>query len=237
VVLVHGAFHGAWCWSKVVPLLEEAGVPVVAVELPGHGDSPGPPGDLYDAAAHVRAVLDGIDGPKVVCGHSYGGAVVTEATADRADVIQLVYLAALMPDVGETVGATMPDVEHAGFSQSELSREGAIEPGDDGTVTVEPKTAIVALYGDCSEDDVEYALARLCPQSAATFGQPLTGAGWHDIPATYVLCTEDRAIVPEFQRAMATARATTVVELPASHSPFFSQPGAVADLLAQLARA
>src|SRR5689334_12110464 len=113
VVLVHGAFHGAWCWSKVVPLLEEAGIPVVAVDLPGHGDSPGPPGDLYDAAAHVRAALDGIAGLKVVCGHSYGGAVITEATADRADVTQLVYLAALMPDVGETVGATMPEVEHA----------------------------------------------------------------------------------------------------------------------------
>jgi pimeloyl-ACP methyl ester carboxylesterase len=236
VVLVHGAFHGAWCWSKVVPLLEASGIPVIAVDLPGHGDRPGPPGDLYDAAAHVADVLDGIDGPAVVCGHSYGGAVITEATADRADVTQLVYLAALMPDTGETVGATMPGVEHAGWSESELTREGAIEPRDDGTMTVGPKAAVVALYGDCSEADVEFALARLCPQSAASFGQPLTGAGWHDIPATYVVCAEDRAIVPEFQRAMATARATTVVELHASHSPFLSQPEAVAELLVELAR-
>jgi pimeloyl-ACP methyl ester carboxylesterase len=235
VVLVHGAFHGAWCWSKVVPLLQADGIPVVAVDLPGHGDRPGPPGDLYDAAAHVREVLDGIDGPAVVCGHSYGGAVITEATAERADVTQLVYLAALMPDVGESVGATMPDVVTDGWGESELTRDGAIEPGVDGTMSIEPKAAIVALYGDCSEDDVEYALARLCPQSAASFGEPLTGAGWHDIPATYVVCTEDRAVVPDFQRAMATTRATTVVELPTSHSPFFSQPEAVAALLAQLA--
>jgi pimeloyl-ACP methyl ester carboxylesterase len=235
VVLVHGAWHGAWCWSKVVPLLEAEGIPVVAVDLPGHGDSPGPPGDLYDAAAHVRAVLDQIEGPAVVCGHSYGGAVITQATADRPDVIQLVYLAALMPDVGESCAATLPGVEVAGWDESVLTAGGAIIPRDDGTNTVEPKAAVAALYADCSEDDIELALSRLCPQSVASLSQPLTGAGWHDIPATYVICTEDRAVVPEFQRAMATARATTVVELPTSHSPFFSQPKAVAALLVQLA--
>jgi pimeloyl-ACP methyl ester carboxylesterase len=236
VVLVHGAWHGAWCWSKVVPLLEAEGIPVVAVDLPGHGDRPGPPGDLYDAAAHVRAVLDEIDGPAVVCGHSYGGAVITQATAERPDVTQLVYLAALMPDVGESCGSTLPGVEVAGWDESVLTVEGAIVLGDDGTNTVEPEAAVAALYADCSEDDVEFALSHLCAQSVASLGQPLTEAGWHDIPATYVICTEDRAVVPAFQRAMATARATTVVELPTSHSPFFSQPEAVAELLAQLAR-
>jgi pimeloyl-ACP methyl ester carboxylesterase len=235
VVLVHGAWHGAWCWSKVVPLLEAEGIPVVAVDLPGHGDRAGPPGDLYDAAAHVRDVLDGIDGPAVVCGHSYGGAVITEATAERAEVTQLVYLAALMPDVGESCAATLPHADVAGWNESVLTEEGAILLQDDGTNTVEPKAAVAALYADCSDDDVEFALSRLCPQSLASLSQPLTEAGWHDIPATYVICTEDRAVVPEFQRAMATARATTVVELPTSHSPFFSQPEAVAALLAQLA--
>jgi pimeloyl-ACP methyl ester carboxylesterase len=235
VVLVHGAWHGAWCWSKVVPLVEAAGVAVVAVDLPGHGDRPGPPGDLYQAAAHVREVLDGIEGPLVVCGHSYGGAVITEATADRAGVVQLVYLAALMPDVGESVGTTMPDAVIGDGAVSALGGD-TITRHEDGTMTVEPGAAVPALYGDCSTEDVEFALARLCPQSAASFGQSLTGAGWRDIPATYVVCTEDRAIVAGFQRAMATARATTVVELRASHSPFFSQPEAVADLLVELAR-
>jgi pimeloyl-ACP methyl ester carboxylesterase len=235
VVLVHGAWHGAWCWSKVVPLLEAAGVPALAVDLPGHGDSAGPPGDLYQAAAHVREVLDGVAGPIVVCGHSYGGAVITEATADRAGIVQLVYLAALMPDVGESVGSTMPDAATAGWDESELGGETTIHH-DDGTMSVDQDAAVRALYGDCSPEDVEFALSRLCHQSAASFGQPLTGAGWHDIPATYVVCTDDRAIVAGFQRAMATARATTVVELPASHSPFFSRPEAVAELLVQLAR-
>ncbi len=238
VVLVHGAWHGAWCWTKVVPLLEAAGVDAVTVDLPGHGDAPGPPGDLYQAAAHVRSVLDGIDGPVVVCGHSYGGAVITEATAERAGVVQLVYLAALMPDVGETVAATMPDATFVDTSDGGPASElgGAITSHDDGTMTVADDAAVAALYGDCSDDDIAFALSRLCPQSAASFGQPLTGAGWHDIPSTYVVCTDDRAIVAGFQRAMATARATTVVELPTSHSPFFSKPEAVADLLIDLAR-
>ncbi|HZP29875.1 MAG TPA: alpha/beta hydrolase [Acidimicrobiia bacterium] len=237
VVLVHGAWHGAWCWSKVIPRLDAAGVAVVAVDLPGHGDRPGPPGDLYEAAAHVREVLDTIDGPVVVCGHSYGGAVITEATADRADVTQLVYLAALLPDVGESVGATMPNAELDPAEVTELARDGAMIRHDDGTMTVDEKVAVAALYNDCTDEDVAYALPRLCAQSAASFKQTLTGAGWHDIPATYVVCTEDRAIVPGFQRAMARARATTIVELPAGHSPFFSDPQAVADLLAELARA
>jgi pimeloyl-ACP methyl ester carboxylesterase len=235
VVLVHGAWHGAWCWSKVVPLLEAAGVPAVAVDLPGHGDSPGPPGDLYQAAAHVREVLAGIEGPVVVCGHSYGGAVITEATADQPGVVQLVYLAALMPDIGETVGSTMPDAATDGWEQSELGGD-TIEHRDDGTMSVDPDAAVRALYGDCSPEDIQFALSRLCPQAAASFGQELTGAGWRDIPATYFVCTEDRAVVSAFQKAMATARATTIVELDASHSPFFSMPGAVADLLIELAR-
>ena len=81
VVLIHGAWHGAWCWDRVVPQLETAGVPTVAVDLPGHGASTEPLGDLYTHAAFVRDLLDGIDGPIVLCGHSYGGAVISEAAA------------------------------------------------------------------------------------------------------------------------------------------------------------
>ena len=91
------------------------------------------------------------------------------------------------------------------------------------------------FYADCTDDDVDFALARLCAQNAASFGQPLTGAAWHDTPSTYVLCTSDRAINPAFQRAMST-RTTTVVEWDTSHSPFFSRPDLVADLLICLAR-
>ncbi len=104
VVLVHGAFHGAWCWDRVVPLLEAQGVPVVAFDLPGHGADPRPPGDLHEHGDALRAVLEGIDGPIVVVGHSYGGAVISDGAAGVDGVVHLVYLAAIVADAGPAPG-------------------------------------------------------------------------------------------------------------------------------------
>src|SRR5436190_15656651 len=108
VVLVHGAWHGAWCWDRVVAGLHDRDVDVLALDLPGHGASAEPLGDLYGDAAAVHAALDTLDGPAVVCGHSYGGAVMSLGAAHPA-VRHLVYLAALMLDVGETCAASVPD--------------------------------------------------------------------------------------------------------------------------------
>jgi pimeloyl-ACP methyl ester carboxylesterase len=106
---------------------------------------------------------------------------------------------------------------------------------EDGTVTVEPRGAAIGFYADCSPEDVREAVGRLGRQSAASMGQVLTGAAWHDVPATYVVCLEDRAAIPEWQRATAAYIGAEVVEFPTSHSPFFSRPELVADLLARLA--
>src|SRR4030088_1094188 len=101
VVLVHGAWHGAWCFDRVMPLLEQVGIPAVAGDLPGHGQDPGPLTDLHGDAKRVREVLDGIDGDVVLLGHSYGGAVITEAGVHPA-VTHLVYLCAVVPDAEES---------------------------------------------------------------------------------------------------------------------------------------
>ncbi|MFM7685770.1 MAG: alpha/beta hydrolase, partial [Actinomycetota bacterium] len=103
VVLVHGAWHGAWCWAALQHALDDRGIPSLAVDLPGHGASTLPLGDLHGDAAHVGAVLDRIDAPVVLVGHSYGGAVITQAAAERSDVAHLVYLAAFVPAAGESV--------------------------------------------------------------------------------------------------------------------------------------
>lgn len=228
VVLVHGAFHGAWCFTKVVDGLDAAGIPTVAVDLPGHGDDPAPPGDLYAHADWLRARLATIDGPVVLLGHSYGGAVITDAAAGAPNVVRLVYLCAVVPDAGEPVAAVSLDELAPDEGVSEVVA--AMRADADGFVVVDPELAVGAFYADCADDDVAFALARLGPQNPASMQQTLRGAAWRTIPSTYVLCTEDRAVSPAMQRGMAT-RTTETVELSTSHSPFFSRPDLVVELL------
>lgn len=235
VVLVHGAFHGAWCWDRVVPLLEAAGVPVVAIDLPGHGADPSPPGDLHAHADALRRVLEGIDGPKVVVGHSYGGAVISDGAADVDGVVHLVYLAAIVADVGETMTTIDVGGPSLGLGADVSEVPAAMQVDDDGALVIDPELAVGAFYADCDPDDIEYARARLSPQNPVTFAQPVRAAAWRTIPSTYVVCTEDRAVSVAFQRALAT-RTTNRVEMPTSHSPFFSAPEALVDLLAGIAR-
>lgn len=234
IVLVHGAFHGAWCWDRILPGLTTAGLRVVAVDLPGHGvGDPGPVGDLGDDAGHVRSVLDGLDGPVVLVGHSYGGAVISEAAAGRDDVAHLVYLAAVVPDVGESIGGASAEIDPGAAS---MTITAAFVPTADGrAVRVADHAIRDIFYHDCSDADVEFARARLSEQSTASFAATLTGAAWRRIPSTYVLCTDDRTVPVPVQRANA-ARTTSTVELPTSHSPFFSAPDSLVALLVDVAR-
>ena len=232
VVLVHGAFHGAWCWDRVVPRLEAAGVPAIAVDLPGHGADGGPPGDLHTHADWLRRFLEAQPGPVVLVGHSYGGAVITDAAAGVPGVARLVYLAAIVPDTGETMTTVMPD-RVADDDRASLVPE-AMRVGADGNLVVDPERAAAAFYADCADADVEFALARLGPQNAASFAQPVRAAAWRTIPSTYVICHDDRAVGVGFQHALAT-RTTDTVEMTTSHSPFFSQPQAIAEVLVALA--
>ena len=226
VVLVHGAWHGSWCWDDVVTGLRSLGVITVAVDLPSRSGQ----GSLALDAAFVRAVIEGIDGSVVVCGHSYGGGVITEAAAGLDSVTHLVYLCALMLDVGESAVASVA-VEVAPDS---TDLEHAIVIGDDGTIRIDPDTAVAAFYADATPELARAASARLTPQPAVTLTESPSAVAWHDIPSTYVVCTDDRAIPVAVQRALAP-RATTTLEWPTSHSPFLSQPQLVVDLLACLA--
>ena len=229
VVLVHGAWHGAWCWDRVLPLLTDAGIEAIAVDLPGHGKSTEPLGDLHTHSAFLRDTVRGVEGRVVLIGHSYGGAVISEAAVGLDQVQHLVYLCAVVPDAGEAVGSVMPGEVRPEGGASELGA--AMQFNDDGTLTLDAPAAIPALFGDCTPDDVEFALSHLGPHSAGSLGQPLDAAAWREIESTYVVCTGDRAINPIFQRAMADARATHVIEWDTSHSPFFSRPDLVAELL------
>jgi pimeloyl-ACP methyl ester carboxylesterase len=233
-VLVHGAWHGAWCFDRVLPRLSDAGIPAIAVDLPGHGADPGPLGDLHTDAARVTKVLDTLDGEIVLLGHSYGGAVITEAGA-HPRVRHLVYLCAMALDQGETClragGPEAKAIDHTGRPNIGA----AVHSHPDGTTTIDPSAVGPVLYGDCDPDTVAWATAHLGPQPAVTMAQEPAVVAWRTKPSTYVVCTEDMTIHPDLQRLLAR-RCTDAVEWSTSHSPFASRPEMVAELLLGLAR-
>ncbi len=224
VVLVHGAWRGSWVWDRVMPLLQARGLAVRTVDLPSVGAAPGVAADLAGDAAAVAAVLDQIDGPVLLCGQSYGGMVISVAAAGRTDVSRLVYLCAFMPEAGESL------VELTGGKPATWIRF-----LDGGLTLPDPAQAAAVFYADCDEETARAGTAKTRPMSGAAFGEPVASPAWHGIPSTYVVCKQDRALPPELQRDVFAPRADEVIELEAGHSPFFSQPGAVADLLAERA--
>lgn len=232
VILVHGAWHGAWCWATLQSELDSRGIPSLAIDLPGHGASVEPFGDLYGDAAHVSAVIRKLSGPVVLVGHSYGGAVITEASsspATAAKVVHLVYLTAYVPDTGQSVmslATTMP--------KATTTLPSAMVLGD-GVFTIDLSLAHATFSGRCDSVSAAANNARLCPQPLATFSQELTGAGWKTLPSTYVRCTVDEAIHISHQDLMAK-HCTNVVTLDTDHSPFSSMPTETAEIVARIVR-
>jgi pimeloyl-ACP methyl ester carboxylesterase len=213
VVLVHGAWHGAWCWDGVVEQLDRLDVGHTAIELPFTGFA-------ADAAAARAALVDAPAG-SVVIGHSYGGSVISEAAAGVPGVNRLVYLAALMTDTG----VDMLDVL-GGNGATLLEAVGLTEAG----ATIDPARARELFYGDSDDETAAAAVARLRPLGYDG-SKPEAEPAWKQIPSTYVVCTGDQAIPPAAQRAMAD-QADDVVEWPTDHSPWLTRPDKIAQLLA-----
>ncbi|HYD10094.1 MAG TPA: alpha/beta hydrolase [Acidimicrobiales bacterium] len=212
VVLVHGAWHGSWCWDPVLDRLE--GCDVVAVDLPSTLSADA---TFEDDVAVVRDV---VSGPTVLCGHSYGGVVIGAAAA-HDDVAHCVFLCAFAQEDGaERIG-----VDASLFSA--LRFDGAI-------TTIDPALANQAFYADVHPDLAAAAITKLRPQVLAATGATAGIGAWRSKPSTYVVCTEDQAIAPDAQRGMA-AGCDEVVEWACSHSPMLSKPDDVAALLRRVA--
>jgi pimeloyl-ACP methyl ester carboxylesterase len=212
--------------------LDGRGLPSLAVDLPGHGASTLPFGDLEADAAHVAAVIRQAGARSrasvVLVGHSYGGAVIGDATRWTDAVDHLVYIAAFCLDVGETV-SHQTDVEYPPVPLSgAVCRDGDV-------LTIEPAKARECFYTECPPAAADAAVARLCPQPVATFTQPAQAAPWRTITSTYIVCSRDQAVHPLHQQAMAE-RCGQIVTLDTDHSPFVSDPDAVADVLEGIVR-
>jgi pimeloyl-ACP methyl ester carboxylesterase len=231
-VLVHGAWHGAWCWEKVVPLLRARGHGAEAIDLPGHGEDPKPPGAVSwdDYMDRMGEVLAAAPEPPVLVGHSLGGAVITGA-ADRwpERIGALVYLCALLPDA--------PDF-FARFEAAPALTAG-VRPAPDGSVLeLDPAVVRDAFYHDCADADAARAAGRLRPQPARAFAMrfELAPERFGRVPRHYVECVRDRAIDVAAQRQMHRRMPCTVHTLDASHSPFYSMPEALTEVLVRAAR-
>jgi hypothetical protein len=165
----------------------------------------------------------------VLVGHSYGGAVIGEAKAVNDNVFHLVYLAAYVLDIGESVidlTRSMPEATTALGPAMVIT---------DGSSTIDPEQAHGAFYNRCDPMVTPANVVRLCPQPFATFTQPATVAAWHAIASTYVRCTDDQAVALAHQDIMA-ARCTHVETLATDHSPFSSMPVETAEIIARIAR-
>ncbi|WBP90532.1 alpha/beta fold hydrolase [Kitasatospora cathayae] len=222
-LLVHGAWHGAWCWDAVRTALDADGWRSRAIDLPSshppvdRPDGARPVGMLDDADA-IRASLRSIGGPAVVIAHSYGGVPVTEAIADAPNAVLAVYLAAFQLDAGESMSTFL----------------GTPVP-DDGTGQAPPyPDSRRILFDDVPGADADRAVTRLRPQSVRSFTEPVTTAGWRTVPSSYIVCDRDQALEPSRQRELA-GRAGSVHRLASSHSPFLSMPRQLATLLGRIA--
>ena len=217
VILVHGAFHGPWAWSEVVPRLNSAGVRTVAVDLPSAGLDTGSLGDLHDDAEVVRAAIADAGGRAIVVAHSYGGLPVSEAAAGAQHIV---FLTSFVIEPG----------------QSLLGLRGGVEPdwwmGSEDGRSLLPRNPQHVFYNDCPSEVAERAAAAIVPQSRASVTQELTTAAWQTVPSTYVICERDNAIPPPVQEMM-SARSGTVIRMDSGHSPFLSRPDDVTAIIQQ----
>ena len=216
IVLVHGFWGGAAHWSRVIVELDRRGFGSLhAVENPLTS--------LADDARRTQQMVKQIDGPVLLVGHSYGGAVITEA-GDLPNVVGLVYIAAFAPDAGEGLGAITEQMPPAAV--------GNIAPDSDGYVWIAQDKFHESFCQDLPADD---ALVMAVTQKApvgSTFGDAVTDPAWKKKPTWYQISTEDRMIHPDNERRMAQRmNARRTIELDASHAALASQPIAVCDLI------
>jgi pimeloyl-ACP methyl ester carboxylesterase len=221
ILLVHGAWHGAWCWDRVTDLLAARGRTVRTLDLPTVHAADKTSLGLADDAAAVAAAIEEIDGPVVVVAHSYGGVPVTQGATDPR-VVHIVYVAAFVLDEGESL----------------LGAVGGVAPewwridGDSVTAGYPAQPAQGLFFGDVPADDADEAASRLVAQSRRPFEEAVTAVAWRDRPTTYILTEQDAVFPVPAQEMLAARSGSAVHRVATSHSPFMSQPGVVADIVA-----
>ncbi|HEY7142136.1 MAG TPA: alpha/beta fold hydrolase [Methylomirabilota bacterium] len=228
--LVHGAGHGAWCWERLIPVLEALGHRAVAMDLPCEDPTAGVGryAEVVDRAIPATTDL-------VLVGHSLAGLTIPLVAA-RRPVRRLVYLCAIVPELGRSLAdqvAADPSLYH----EVVRTNPGRLTAPDGATTLRDAAAARAIFYHDCTPEDVAWAFARLRPQAAAPRGEPCPLRAWPPGDTACILCREDHAISPAWSRRVARERlGVEPIELDGGHSPFISRPSVLAGVLDRLAR-
>ena len=221
IVLVHGGFVDGSGWRPLYDLLTRDGYQVAVVQNPTLS--------LSGDAAATRLVLDAQDGPVVLVGHSYGGAVISEA-GTHEKVEALVYIAAFAPDKDESVNTLLGGFPADGPQPPILAPR-------DGFLLLDREKFPASFAADVPADVAAFMADSQVPWGVDALGGQVSDPAWRTKPSWYLVTTEDRMIPPPAQRTMSQRAGSTVVEVAASHSVYVSQPAAVADLIKQAASA
>jgi len=220
VVLVHGGFVDGSGWEGVYKALKKDGYAVTIVQNPTLS--------LADDVAVTRRALATLNGPAILVGHSYGGAVITEAGNDPK-VAGLVYVAAFAPDKGESVAALIKDPPPG-------APVPPILPPQDGYLFLDKAKFPASFAADVNPETAAFMADSQVPWGVEALSGKITEAAWRTKPSWYLVSTEDRMIPPDAQRAMSKRAGATVVEVKGSHAVYVSRPDAVASLIAKAAK-
>src|SRR6267142_5230060 len=220
VVLVHGGFVDGSGWDQVYQILKKDGYAVSIVQTPTTS--------LADDVAATKRVLSGETKPVILVGHSYGGAVITEAGNDPK-VAGLVYVAAFALDKGESVSALIKDPPPG-------APVPPILPPVDGFLLLDKAKFPASFAGDVSPEKAEFMADSQVPWGVDALGGTISEAAWKAKPSWYLLTTEDRMLPPDAQRLMSKRAGATVVEVKSSHAVYLSHPQAVAHIIEEAAR-
>jgi len=230
VVLVHGAFADASSWNGVITRLQMKGVPVTAPANPLRG--------ITVDAAYIAAVFAQIDGPVLAVGHSYGGAVITNAAANAKNVVGLVYVAAFAPEEGEALGVVEAGSKDSVLNSALVPRTYPTTSGGSATeFSIDPAKARDVFAGDLSEQQAALIGATQRPVAEFAFSEPNGPPAWKHLPAWAVVATADRAAGTDVVRSMADRAGAKITELDGSHVIMVSQPEAVTDVILEAVEA
>ena len=219
VVLVHGAWADGYCWSNVILPLRSQGLQVTAAPIPLTS--------LTDDAAVLRSVIERTNGPVILVGHAYAGAVIAAAHDDR--VKSLVYIAALAPDEGETVADVF-------YRTAPHPKAPQLAPDAHGLIWMPEEGFGCAVAHKASPDQLAIMAAVQRPIAVQCIQEKAPAPAWKKTPSWYLLAEEDRMIIPETQRFLATRMEATIRSHKVDHTPMYTAPELVVDVILQATR-